>query len=100
MEDDIRLRLSYDPLTGAITRLVDAMNGRKAGDTATSRQAGGYLTVSVGSRNLFAHRVAWLLAQGEWPQQIDHINGDRKKNRLCNLRNVTNRVNSQNRKRA
>lgn len=97
IEHLIHEALAYDPATGAITRRTDARNGRKAGDSATSASKGGYLTVSVQSRNLYAHRVAWLLTHGEWPANVDHINGDRADNRLANLRDVPQQINSQNR---
>jgi len=43
-----------------------------------------------------AHRVIWLLEHGEWPEEIDHINGIRHDNRLENLRNVSHKVNLKN----
>jgi len=36
------------------------------------------------------HRVAIAIVSGEWPNgEVDHINGIRHDNRLCNLRVVT-----------
>lgn len=43
-----------------------------------------------------AHRIVWLIATGEWPGELDHINGDRLDNRLENLRVVTRKQNMKN----
>lgn len=44
------------------------------------------------------HRVIWYLYYGEWPLfQIDHIDRDTKNNKVENLRDVSARVNIQNR---
>lgn len=43
------------------------------------------------------HRLMWFLEKGEWPSGvIDHINGDRTDNRICNLRDVEQKINSRN----
>lgn len=42
------------------------------------------------------HRLVWLYVHGHMPQQIDHINGDRSDNRLCNLREATQSLNNAN----
>lgn len=47
-----------------------------------------------------AHRVVWYLHHGYWPENIDHINGIRTDNRICNLREVTHEENCQNRQHA
>lgn len=96
----------YDPVTG---RLQHKANRRrvKVGTYADStRRADGYRQVALrldGKQyQLKAHRVAWILAHGAIPHgmQIDHINGIRDDNRLCNLRLVTQRENDQNRRKA
>jgi len=53
-------------------------------------------------RKLLAHRVLYTLTHGSIPAGlvIDHINGERADNRLCNLRVVTKQQNDQNRTRA
>jgi len=44
-----------------------------------------------------AHRAAWALYFGVFPEgDIDHINGVRDDNRICNLRDVDRRANSRN----
>ncbi|HGD3326984.1 TPA: HNH endonuclease signature motif containing protein [Enterobacter hormaechei] len=102
----LRSLFLYDPVTG---RLHHKANRRrvKAGSYADStRRADGYHQVALrldGKQyQLKAHRVAWILAHGAIPhgKQIDHINGIRDDNRLCNLRLVTQRENDQNRRKA
>lgn len=51
---------------------------------------------------LKAHRIAWALHYGEWPDPesyIDHIDGDRSNNKIENLREVTPHENAKNKKR-
>ncbi|HGA2242514.1 TPA: HNH endonuclease signature motif containing protein [Enterobacter roggenkampii] len=102
----LRSLFLYDPVTG---RLQHKANRRrvKAGTYADStRRADGYRQVALrldGKQyQLKAHRVAWILERGAVPDglQVDHINGIRDDNRLCNLRLVTQRENDQNRRRA
>jgi hypothetical protein len=98
---EIRRVFSFDPLTGEIVNRV--ARGRwgeyPAGSVAKSKR-GEYLCVTVQRKKYAAHRVAWLLTHGSWPNAfLDHINGDHKDNRLCNLREATNAQNQQNQRR-
>lgn len=59
------------------------------------------MQISLDGRLYLSHRLAWLYAFGEWPpDQIDHVNGVREDNRLCNLRKASNAENMQNQRRA
>jgi hypothetical protein len=47
------------------------------------------------------HILAWFFYHGSWPTgQIDHINGIKDDNRICNLRDVTQSKNMYNKKKA
>ena len=72
-------------------------NKRYAGREAlTSLSMYGYKRGVVLGRHAFAHRIIWLLAHGEWPIEIDHINGVKTDNRLCDLRSVSRQQNMKN----
>ncbi len=84
---------SYSPENGIVRRLL-------TGCIVGSLTSDGYLTVYRLGKNYRLHRLAWLLTYGEWPEKfIDHINGDRKDNRIKNLREVLNSENLMNCKR-
>lgn len=58
----------------------------------------GYLAGQVLQRKMLAHRVAWAIHYGVWPDgQIDHINRVKSDNRIANLRAVSASVNAANR---
>lgn len=74
-------------------------NSRYAGGQAGT-DFDGYIAVvlkSFGRSRVFAHRIAWAMHYGEWPQDcIDHVNRDRKDNRIGNLRVVSRAENMRN----
>ena len=98
--DSVASLLEYRPATGELL-LRTPTKRRVAGASACRLDTKGYLRVRICGKDYKAHRIAWLLAYGEWPTGIlDHINGDPADNRLCNLRIVSIAENGQNRKRA
>lgn len=89
--------LHYDPLTGLFIRKVRTSNRIKVGDVAGCVNPEGYVQISVDGKPFLAHRLAWLYVHKEWPQNlIDHVNGDKKDNRIANLRAANNTQNMHN----
>ena len=79
--------LDYSPESGLLfwrKRLSIRIN---KGDVAGCRGLRGYIILKVDGVGLFAHRAAWAIYYGSWPNGIiDHIDRDRTNNKICNLR--------------
>lgn len=87
--EQLKLLLSYDPLTGEFTRLVD-VHRSKAGTIAGSFDAKGYVVIVIDKKPYKAHRLAWFYMTGEWPKGlIDHRNTIPMDNFWANLREAT-----------
>lgn len=81
---------------GKAARIFNKQFAGREAFTATSH-AGYKVGAIFDGGILYAHRVAWAIAHGEWPtEQIDHANGVRSDNREANLRQVSQSQNSQN----
>lgn len=66
------------------------MNKRCAGKIAGGPTHHGYILIGVGRERHLAHRLAWVMSTGKWPDDtIDHINGNPSDNRLSNLRQAS-----------
>lgn len=107
--------IKYDPETGSLIWLertpemfADA-KGRQLGScqrwnkvfankpALASVSKKGALAGSIFAKAYLAHRVAWAIHTGQWPKgEIDHINGNRTDNRICNLRDVSKAENQRN----
>lgn len=105
----LKSRFDYDPETGVLTwrdregddPKVKSWNTRYAGKPAGTRwkkNAGrqSSLVVSINKQLCQAHRVIWMMATGEQPIEVDHINGDATDNRWGNLRNISHARNMRN----
>lgn len=104
--------LCYDPETGNLTwrersrnlfandNVFGTWNTRYAGKPALNALSPkGYRHGAVNKKIYFAHRVIWVMVHGYAPRVIDHINGMKSDNRICNLREVSSRENQMNMRR-
>jgi hypothetical protein len=97
--EQVQELLEYSPDTGGFTWKVNRGRTAKAGQRAGCPDRQGYICMKILGGTYKAHRVAWLMVYGRWPDsQIDHINGVPGDNRISNLREVNPRQNAENRR--
>lgn len=102
-------KLTYCPSSGKLrwkkrdrgqfknNQIYKAWNTKYSDKFAGYLENTGYLRVRIQSKTYQYHRVCWALYHGQWPKgQIDHVDGDKQNNRIGNLRDVENSVNSKN----
>ena len=83
--------LKYDAVSGKLTK-----EGEPNWVQSTKLSTTGYLRQAYKGKLWYTHRLAWFLHYGTLPKQVDHINGDRTDNRICNLRLADDYENQQN----
>ena len=74
-------------------------NGRRKNLTAGSIRANGYVSIYFpDGKSEYAHRIVWKMHNGDIPNgfDIDHINHNRRDNRIENLRVVSRSDNLKN----
>ena len=97
-QEIVQSLFSYDPETGLLTR-NQRMSQMKSGSYAGTKNSNGYLYVSISYKIYAVHRLIWMYVYGHFPEKnVDHKNGIKHDNRLCNLRNATTSENNQNRR--
>lgn len=113
----LRECFDYDPETGRFwwrhrpenhfvdPRVFVRWNRYRAGTEAftqtVTNRAYKRATITFGGAEIqiLAHRVAWALMTGQWPEdEIDHVNCDGGDNRFENLREATPEQNGRNRR--
>jgi hypothetical protein len=93
--------LRYDQRTGDLLWLGNSGKKATAGKVAGHVNCLGYVHVRIDGKLLLGHRIAWCMYYGEWPDQnIDHIDGNRSNNKIANLREASQQMNTQNRRSA
>lgn len=91
---------TYSPDTGEFHRTI--LRDRWGNETPLLKKVGtlrddGYLEINIFDTVYKSHRLAFLYMMGRWPNEVDHINGQRSDNRWCNLREVDKHENMKNR---
>lgn len=99
--EEIDELLTYCPDSGNLYWKVDqgwwAKKGKVAG--SINNKSTGRKQIKLKQLMFYQTNVIWLLVHKRWPTKtIDHINRDAGDNRLKNLREVSNTVNSYNQK--
>ena len=108
--EELRQLLRYEPETGKLywkprdrecfssDRAGKSWNTKYAGKEAFTSDDGKVYRGSVFDRSYLAHRIAWVIYYGEWPEGlVDHRNTDSLDNRIVNLREATQSENLKNR---
>lgn len=105
-------RLSYDESSGILTWLprdasefsrkhqyaswLSRCEGKSAG-VEVKKKHKRYLRVAIGPEKIYAHRIAWAIYHGDYPEgEVDHINGNSMDNSISNLCIVSRQENCRN----
>jgi hypothetical protein len=102
-QSQLKKLLYYDHTTGDFIWLVNRSGTARAGDTAGYNHTGSggktYREITINGRSYFAHRLAFLLMTGSFPEyEVDHEDGNGLNNKWDNLRAVTHNQNAKNRR--
>lgn len=91
--ETVKKLFSYESETGLLFRITP--RGKKK--LIRSRSTNGYLIARVHGRLIAAHRIAWAIHYGKWPDgEIDHVNRVKDDNRIGNLRDISHDINMHN----
>ena len=68
----------------------------KAGSVAGTNRDDGYIVICVDQKRYRAHRLIFMFHNGYYPNEIDHIDGNKSNNKIENLRESNRKLNMMN----
>lgn len=81
---------------GGFVRLTSRGRQKAGSELFGKKEKNGYMRMPINYDMFVVHRVIWKWHNGDEPEFIDHINGDRTDNRIENLRACSKSQNRQN----
>jgi hypothetical protein len=94
--DVLKEHVNYNPVTGVLSWKKQT-RGRTLNEPFGRGSRTPYIQFGLSRRILLAHRAAFAIFHGYWPNEVDHINEDKRDNRIANLREATRVINILNR---
>ena len=98
-QERLKELFNYDPETGYFTNQIS--RGRACGGYRAGSPSGhGYRKIRIDYEGYYEHHLAWFYVYGEWPEELDHRDGNGSNNAISNLRCATRTQNNFNAERA
>jgi len=95
-QSEIKTLFTY--ANGSLYWKISPAKNVKVNTKAGTQMTDGYVCIRYRGIGYKAHRLIWIYHYEDLKYStIDHLNGNRSDNRIENLRNVTQKVNQQNR---
>lgn len=85
--NELKTLLDYNPYTGVFTWKADRGLNHCKNKIAGAVNKRGYICIGVKGKYYYAHRLAWLWMNAQWPtNEIDHKDRNKTNNAIYNLR--------------